>query len=56
VDWQTDLVVSAWKLAQEGAYDAQRHLANGHAISKRLDAEGKLTADQTEWIGAFEAA
>jgi len=29
-------------------------LASGLAILKRLDAEGKLTADQKEWITDFE--
>jgi len=56
VVWQTDLVVSAWKLAEAGAKDGRQHLANGLAILKRLDGEGKLTADQKEWIAAFEAA
>jgi hypothetical protein len=56
VVWQTDLVVSAWKLAQAGAHDARGHVGNGLAILKRLDGEGKLTADQKGWIGAFEAA
>ncbi len=56
VEWQTDLVVSAWKLMGAGAENRRRHLAEGLAILKRLDAEGKLTADQKEWIGAFEAA
>ncbi len=46
VVWQTDLVVSAWKLATAGAPDAARHLAEGLSILQRLDAEGKLTADQ----------
>jgi hypothetical protein len=54
VVWQTDLVVSAWKLA-ETAEDKQ-HLASGLAILKRLYAEGKLTADQKKWIAAFEEA
>jgi tetratricopeptide (TPR) repeat protein len=56
VVWQTDLVVSAWKLASAGAEDAVRNLADGLAILKRLDGKGRLTADQKQWIGAFEAA
>ncbi len=56
VVWQTDLVVSAWKLAEAGAKDKRQHLASGLAILKRLDAEGKLTADQKEWIAMFEEA
>jgi tetratricopeptide (TPR) repeat protein len=55
-EWQTDLVVSAWKLASAGAEDASEFLAGGLRILTRLDAEGTLTADQREWIGAFEAA
>ena len=55
VVWQTDLVVSAWKLASAGAPEAARH-ANGLAILKRLHAEGRLTADQEGWIAIFEAA
>ena len=54
--WQTDLVVSAWKLAEAGAKDKRQHLASGLAILKRLDAEEKLTADQKEWIAPFEEA
>ena len=54
--WQTDLVVSAWKLAEAGAKDKRQHLASGLAILKRLDAEGKLTADQKRWIAVFEEA
>jgi hypothetical protein len=34
----------------------QQHAQEGLAILKRLDAEGKLTADQKGWIEAFEAA
>ena len=49
-------MVSAWKLAAAGAKDKRQHLASGLAILKRLDAEGKLTADQKEWIAAFEEA
>ncbi len=49
-------VVSAWKLAEAGADDARQLSRRGLAILKRLDAEGKLTADQKEWIAAFEAA
>ncbi len=56
VVWQTDLVVSGWKLASAGAADAARHLAEGLAILKRLHAEGRLTADQEGWIAPFEAA
>ncbi len=56
VVWQTDLVVSAWKLTEAGVKDKRQHLASGLAILKRLDGEGKLTADQKEWIGAFEEA
>ncbi len=56
VGWQTDLVVSAWKLADAGAKDKRQHLASGLAILKRLGAEGKLTADQKEWIWDFEEA
>jgi hypothetical protein len=56
VVWQTDLVVSAGKLAGAGAKDRRQHLASGLAILKRLDAEGKLTADQKEWIAPFEEA
>ena len=36
--------------------DKRHHLASGLAILKRLDAEGKLTADQKEWIAMFEEA
>jgi tetratricopeptide (TPR) repeat protein len=54
--WQTDLAVSAWKLAAAGARDGRRRLSDGLAILKRLDAEGKLAADQKEWISMFEAA
>ena len=56
VVWQTDLVVSAAKLASAGAPEAARHLAEGLAILKRLNAEGRLTADQEGWIAPFEAA
>ena len=38
--------VGAAKLAAAGAMDKGQHLASGLAILKRLDAEGKLTADQ----------
>ncbi len=56
VQWQTDLAVSAWKLAAAGAEDGRAQIAGGLAILKRLDAEGKLTADQKGWIGAFDGA
>ncbi len=56
VVWRTDLAVSAWKLALAGAPDAAGHIAEGLAILKRLHAEGRLTADQEQWIGMFEAA
>ena len=55
-EWQSDVVVSAWKLAEAGAKDKRQHLASGLAILKRLYAEGKLPADQRGWIAAFEEA
>ena len=45
-----------WKLAQAEAQDASRYLADGLAILRKLDAGGKLTANQKSWIAIFEAA
>lgn len=56
VTWQTDLALSAWKLAATGADDWRRRLSDGLAILNRLNAENKLSVDQQEWIPSFEAA
>jgi hypothetical protein len=52
--WQTDLIISAYKLASLGGPEACRHAQEGLAIAKRLAAEGKLAADQP-YIAVMEA-
>jgi tetratricopeptide (TPR) repeat protein len=55
VQGQTDLIVSYYKLSQAG--DAPReNLTKALSIVKRLESEGKLSAQQTGWVGALEAA
>jgi hypothetical protein len=54
--WQTDLAWSHFMFVRAAADGWRRHAQDGLAILKRLDAEGKLTADQKGWIGAFEEA
>jgi hypothetical protein len=60
--WQTDLVVSYWKLAQANAPVAKGYatpyelLEKGLAILYRLRAESRLTKDQEGWIGTLEQA
>jgi len=53
--WQHDLVVSLYKVASAGG-NAKANLTEALAILKRLDAEGKLTADQKGWVATIEAA
>jgi hypothetical protein len=55
VQWQTDVVVSLYKLA--GAGDNPRaNLIEALAILKRLNAAGTLPPDKTGWIPRIEAA
>ena len=54
--WQTDLAWSHYKFVQASADGWRSHAEEGLAILKRLDAEGRLTAGQKEWIAMFEAA
>jgi tetratricopeptide (TPR) repeat protein len=54
--WQTDVAWSHYKFVQAASDDWRKHGQDGLAILKRLDAEGKLTADQKEWIALFEEA
>jgi hypothetical protein len=54
--WQTDLAWSHYKFVQAASDGWQQHAQEGLAILKRLDAEGKLRADQKGWIALFEAA
>ena len=61
-EWQTDLVVSYWKLAQantpvtEGHATQRELLEKGLAILYRLRAESRLTQDQEGWIETLEQA
>jgi tetratricopeptide (TPR) repeat protein len=50
---QTNLIVNLYKLAQLGD-DATARLRQAVAILRRLDAEGKLSADRKGLIGALE--
>jgi tetratricopeptide (TPR) repeat protein len=55
VQWQTDLVGSLYNLATVG--DAPKaNLTQALTILKRLDAAGKLTAEQKGWIATIQAA
>ncbi len=49
--WQTDLVVSAVKLASVGHPESCQLLREGLAITERLASQGRLTADQHEKWG-----
>jgi hypothetical protein len=55
VTLQTDLAFSQWKLAQNSD-DATVRLRAALAILRRLDADGRLTADKKNWITAIEQA
>ena len=44
--WQTDLAWSHYEFVQAASDGWQQHAKDGLAILKRLDAEGKLSADQ----------
>jgi hypothetical protein len=56
VRWQTDLVVGYAKVQSvTGDVEARRALlTDGLAILARLDGEGRLTADQRDWIPWLE--
>jgi tetratricopeptide (TPR) repeat protein len=54
--WQTDVAWSHYKFVQAASDSWPKHGQEGLAILKRLDAEGKLTADQKKWIAAFDDA
>ena len=55
VQGQTDLIVSHFKLAQAG--DTPReNLVRALEIVKRLESEGKLSAQQQGWVDALEQA
>jgi hypothetical protein len=52
--WQTDLVVSLYKVASIGGEPAA-NLAEALAILKRLDVAGTLPPDKKSWIAAIAA-
>jgi hypothetical protein len=54
--WQTDLAWSHYKFVQAASDGWRKHGQDGLVILKRLDAKGKLTADQKKWIARFEEA
>jgi tetratricopeptide (TPR) repeat protein len=53
VQWLIDVVVSLYKLAYAGE-DARARYARALEILRRLDADGKLTAEQKDWIDTIE--
>jgi tetratricopeptide (TPR) repeat protein len=53
-EWQINLVLSLWHLAGDGNDEPRARYMRALEILRRLDAAGKLTADQKGWIGMIE--
>ena len=51
--WQADMAISLFRLAMAGD-DTRARLTRALDILRKLDAAGKLTADQKGWIALFE--
>lgn len=51
--WQADMAISLYRLAMAGD-DTRARLTRALDILRKLDAAGKLTADQKGWIALFE--
>ncbi|WP_157832826.1 hypothetical protein [Thiolinea disciformis] len=54
VEWQTDLVVSYWKIAQVQPEQQHALLSDALAILKKLDQDNKLDAEKKEWIAILK--